>query len=87
MAREKATITLDRSKAAEARELLGVESTSEAVDIALDRLIRAERLHADVEAYRRSPHLVDESTAAPLASFDGLADETDWETLYAEELR
>ena len=39
MAKEKATITLDRAKAAAARALLGVESTSEVIDMALDQLI------------------------------------------------
>ena len=55
MAREKATITLDRAKAATARALLGLDSTSEVIDVALDQLIRAERLRADVAAYRRVP--------------------------------
>jgi len=60
MAREKATITLDRAKAAAARALLGVESTSEVIDMALDRLIRAERIRADIASYQRIPPTHDE---------------------------
>ena len=86
MAREKATITLDRSKAAVARALLGVGSTSEAIDVALDRLIRAERLRADIAAYRRTPPAPDEVALASFVDTGGLGDDTDWEALYADEL-
>lgn len=55
MAREKATITLDRVKAQDAMRLLEVATVSEAVDRALDRLIHAERLRRDVAAYGRTP--------------------------------
>jgi hypothetical protein len=55
MARQKATITLDRRKVEQARALIGEKSTSALIDLALDRLIRAERLRRDVEAYRREP--------------------------------
>src|ERR1019366_29784 len=67
MAREKATITLDRSKAAEARAMVGAGSTSEVVDLALDRLIRAEQLRADIAAYRREPPTQAEVDLALLA--------------------
>jgi trans-aconitate methyltransferase len=85
MARSKATITLDRDKAAAARELLGIDSTSEVVDVALDRLIRTERLRADIAAYRRVPPTQNEVDLALLANTSGLADDTDWEALYPEE--
>jgi hypothetical protein len=55
MAREKATVTLDRRKVEEACALIGQKSTSAVIDIALDRLVRTERLRRDVEAYRRTP--------------------------------
>lgn len=55
MARQKATITLDRSKADAARALVGAASLSETVDLALTRLIRAEQLRRDVAAYARKP--------------------------------
>jgi hypothetical protein len=85
MAREKATITLDRDKAAAARTLLGVGSTSEAIDVALDQLIHAERLRADIAAYRRMPPTQDEVALASLGNTGGLDDETDWEALHPDD--
>lgn len=82
MAKEKATITLDRAKAAEARSLTGATSTSQVVDLALDRLIRAERLHNDIEAYRTVPPTGAELEVGRLAATGALADDTDWEALY-----
>jgi len=84
MVKEKVTITLDRSKAENARALVGAGSTSEVVDIALDRLIRTERLRQDVAAYRRLPPTGAEAELAPLDAAD-LDDSTDWELLYAED--
>ena len=74
MAKEKVTITLDRSKAEAARSLLGVGSTSEVIDLALDRVIRAERLRRDIAAYRRVPPTDDEVELALLAATNALAD-------------
>ncbi len=85
MAREKATITLDRGKAAAARALLGVGSTSEAIDVALDQLIHAERLRADIAAYQRMPPTKDEVALASFGDTGGLGDDTDWEALYADD--
>jgi hypothetical protein len=85
MAKDKVTITLDRAKAAVARELVGVDSTSEVIDLALDRLVRAERLRADIAAYRGMPPTQSEVDLALLADTSGLADDTDWEALYADE--
>jgi hypothetical protein len=85
MAKEKATITLDRAKAAAARALLGVESTSEVIDLALDRLIRAERLRADIEAYQRVPPTQDEVELASLGDTGSIADDTDWDALYGDD--
>ncbi len=86
MAREKATITLDRSKVAAARELLGVGSTSEAIDVALDQLIRTERLRADIAAYRRTPPTDSEVALASFGEAGGLDDDTDWDALYPDDL-
>ncbi len=86
MAREKATITLDRAKAAAARTLLGVGSTSEAIDVALDQLIHTERLRADIAAYQRTPPTHDEVALASFGDAGGLGDDTDWEALYADDL-
>jgi len=76
---------LDRGKAAAARALLGVGSTSEAIDVALDQLIRAERLRADIAAYRRTPSTQDEAALASFGDTGGLGDDTDWESLYADD--
>jgi hypothetical protein len=83
MAREKVTITLDRSKAESARALVGAASTSEVIDVALERLIRTERLRRDVAAYRRLPPTGAEAELALLDAAD-LDDTTDWELLYAD---
>jgi hypothetical protein len=86
MAREKATITLDRAKAAAARALLGVGSTSQVIDVALDQLIHTERLRADIAAYQRTPPTHDEVALASFGDAGGLGDDTDWEALYADDL-
>ncbi len=85
MARDKVTITLDRSKAADAGALMGVGSTSEVIDLALTRLIRGERLRNDIDAYRRLPPSDDELPLAILDDATALADATDWEALYGLE--
>jgi hypothetical protein len=85
MAKEKATITLDRAKAAAARALMGASSTSEVIDIALDELIRSQRLRADIGAYQRVSATEDEVKLAMFGDTSGLADDTDWEALYDDE--
>jgi hypothetical protein len=88
MAREKVTITLDRERAEEARELVGASSTSEAIDQALRRMIKQERTRRDVAAYIRMP-LTEEEVAmgdAPGDDWADLEDETDWESLYSDVL-
>jgi hypothetical protein len=83
MARKKVTITLDRSKAESARALVGAASISDVIDVALDQLIRTERLRHDVAAYRRLPPTGAEAELALLDAAD-LDDPTDWEMLYAD---
>ena len=85
MAKQKVTVTLDRSKADTARFLLGAGSTSEVIDLALDRVIRAERLRRDILAYRHVPPTDDDIELALLADTTALDDATDWEALYAED--
>ena len=85
MAKEKATITIDRAKAALALEVSGARSTSEVIDLALDHLIRTERLRSDIAAYQGNPPTQVEVDLALLADTSGLADDTDWEQLYAED--
>lgn len=83
MAKEKVTISLDRGKADAVRRLVGARSTSEVIDIALDNLMRAERLRHDVAAYRRIPPTEEEAALALAAEPVPLDDDTDWEALYA----
>ena len=85
MAKEKATITLDRSKAKEAQSLTGASSTSEVIDRALDLLIRTERLRSDIAAYQRIPPTKAEMALALVSDTSGLSDDTDWEFLYNED--
>jgi hypothetical protein len=83
MAREKATITLDRAKAAEAQRLTGARSTSEVVDVALTRLLAVERLRRDVEAYTNQPLRDDELAFGDLpVSFDLDDADVDYDALY-----
>jgi hypothetical protein len=83
MAKQKVTITLDRSKADGARSLVGASSTSEVIDRALDCLIRTERLRRDIAAYRREPPTDTEDGLSQLADLTALGDDTDWEGLYS----
>lgn len=56
---------------------------SEVIDIALDRLIHAERLQRDVAAYRRQPPGDDEDSQADLpVTLDLADDDIDYEALY-----
>ncbi|HLG74371.1 MAG TPA: type II toxin-antitoxin system VapB family antitoxin [Chloroflexota bacterium] len=85
MAKDKVTITLDRVKAKQAQAFLGASTTSETIDLALDRLIREEQTKRDVEAYRRYPQTEEELAIARLGDYGDLDDDTDWEALYAED--
>jgi hypothetical protein len=83
MARGKATVTLDRAKLEEARALIGAGSMSTTIDIALDRLIRAEHLRRDIQAYVERPLTDDELTVADLpVELDLGDDDVDYDTLY-----
>ena len=84
MAKQKVTITLDRAKADEARRLAGLANTSEVIDVALGRLIRAERLRRDIDAYRRLPPADTDLLIALQGDTSGLADDTDWDALYQD---
>lgn len=85
MAKEKATITVDRAKLAEARAVLGVSSASAAIDIALSDVVRRARLRRDIDAYRRVPQTDDEAAlGAALPHWEDLADDTDWDAEWPE---
>jgi hypothetical protein len=85
MTREKTTISLDRSKAGEARSLVGAGSLSEVVDMALDHLIRVENRRADIVAYRREPPNEAAVELGFRADASDLAGDTDWEALYGDQ--
>jgi hypothetical protein len=83
MAREKATVTIDREKLEQARALIRVRTLSEAIDVALDRLIRAEQLRRDVAAYAREPLTAEELELADLPlALDLDDDDVDYDALY-----
>ncbi len=83
MARDKATITLDRAKVARAGSLIGEQTMSDVVDVALDRLIHAEELRRDIAAYTTTPLAGAELALVDLAVEFDLADaDVDYEALY-----
>jgi hypothetical protein len=84
MAKDKTTITVDRRKVDEVQRLTGAASTSAAIDLALDQLLRTERLRGDVAAYTGVPPAEDEISLGTIAPpWSDLADDTDWPALYA----
>lgn len=83
MAREKVTVTLERQKVEEARALVHGRTMSDVIDLALDRLIRAERLRRDVAAYSRQPPDDDEPAMADLPAGLDLDDaDVDYDAWY-----
>ncbi|MGQ0849680.1 MAG: hypothetical protein ACT4OP_11280 [Actinomycetota bacterium] len=85
MAKEKATITVDRAKLEEARHLLGAASASAAIDAALAMVIRRERVRHDVEAYMRLPQTEDEAALGRMPrDWADLADDVDWDSEWPE---
>ena len=86
MAKEKATITVDRAKLDAARAAVGAGSASETIDIALTELVRRVRRARDVEAYTRDPLTEEESAIARTAvDWADLADDIDWDALWPDE--
>ncbi|MGH9046793.1 MAG: type II toxin-antitoxin system VapB family antitoxin [Acidimicrobiales bacterium] len=86
MAKEKATITVDRAKLSEARTMLGVSSASAAIDVALSELIRRHRVLNDVKAYTQTPPTAEESALGlALPDWRDLADDTDWDAEWPED--
>jgi hypothetical protein len=86
MAREKATITLDRAKVKRAGSLVGASTISEVVDLALDRLIAAEQLRRDIAAYRHHGLSEGELAIADLpVRLDLEDDDVDYEALYGSD--
>jgi hypothetical protein len=66
-------------------DLTGRASMSEVVDLALDRLVREERLRRDIAAYSGTPMTDEELAVADLPVRFDLGDEdVDYEALYGE---
>jgi len=64
-------------------DLVGGRSMSEVIDVALDRLIQAERLRRDVAAYAKQPPSDDEVALADLpVALDLDDDDVDYDALY-----
>lgn len=85
MAKEKATITIDRAKLAEARALLGVSSASAAIDIAISEVIRRARLRRDVAAYANVPPTDEEAALGEnQPDWADLVDDIDWDAEWPE---
>jgi hypothetical protein len=85
MARGKATVNLDRDKLEQARALINVRTMSETIDVALDRLIRAEQLRQDVVVYARDPLTAEElRLAGGPVELDLGDDDIDYDALYGE---
>lgn len=83
MAKTKASVSLDPTKVAQARELLGAPTLSEIIDIALDRLIVDELDRRHAAGYARHPPDHDEASwAAVQRDPSGIADDVDWARLY-----
>lgn len=86
MARDKATITVDRAKLEQVRALTGASSASQAIDLALAEVIRLDRVRKDIAAYRRQPPSDAEISLAPLRpGWPDLEDDTDWNAVYGDD--
>jgi hypothetical protein len=86
MAREKATITVDRAKLERVRAVTGASSASQAIDLALAEVIRLDRLRKDIAAYRMQPPFEDEiAIAQTRPGWSDLADDTDWNAVYGDD--
>ena len=83
MAKDKVTISLDRAKAETARLLVAAKSTSDVIDIALERLIHDERIRRDVQGYLARPQTTEELAIVRRRRPRLDDDDTDWEAAYA----
>lgn len=85
MVREKATITIDRDVVRLAMELTDRRSMSDVIDLALSRLVHAERLRRDIAAYRGTPSTdAERALARTPVRFDLGDDDVDYDALYAD---
>lgn len=79
MPKSKVSVALERSKVDEARRLVDTGSVSELIDIALTRLIAAERERRHVLGYERVPQGTEDVEWAEMPRRnEDIADDTDW---------
>ena len=75
----------ERDKVDRVRAITGAASASDAIDRALDELLRLEQLRNDIAAYTAEPPTVEEIALGRSGSGSSdLADDTDWEAVYAD---
>ncbi|MGH8980814.1 MAG: hypothetical protein ACRDWE_07335 [Acidimicrobiales bacterium] len=86
MAKEKATITVDGARLSEARELLGMSSSSGVIDVALSQLVHRQRVLRDARAYAETAPTPEEGALGEAApDWRDLADDTDWDAEWPPE--
>jgi len=87
MAREKTTLSLDRTKANAVRALLAAKNISDAIDAALDRILYEEDIRRSIAGYVAIPPTAEEDALArrPHPRLDD--DDTDWRAAYADLLQ
>jgi hypothetical protein len=87
MARQKTTLSLDRTKADAVRALLAAKNISDAIDTALDRILYEEEVRRSIAGYVAIPPTAEEDALArrPHPRLDD--DDTDWRAAYADLLQ
>ena len=87
MPRLKTTVSIDEACFKQACQMLGTKSTSEVVDIALERLVHSQRLLEDIRAYLGRPPTLEETSLADLpVRLDLDDDDIDYDALYGAPL-
>ena len=83
MSRVKTTVSIDKRTLEAACRLLGVDSTSEVVDVALDRFVRSEELLRDLRGYVATPPTEEEILLAEIGVHLDLGDDdVDYDQFY-----
>ena len=83
MPRLKTTVSIDEACFKQACRMLGLTSTSEVVDIALERLVDSQRLLEDIRAYTGRPPTLEETSLGDLpVQLDLDDDDIDYDALY-----
>jgi Arc/MetJ family transcription regulator len=77
---------VDRDLLQQVQGVVGRTNVSDTIDLALRELLKAERARRDIAAYEATPLTADETalTGHVSASHLDLADDTDWEAIFAD---